>query len=29
MGADLHILRHADSRAMSDLVNASLEEAHS
>jgi magnesium chelatase subunit D len=27
MGADLHILRHADARHMSDVVNASLEEA--
>jgi len=27
MGADLHFLRHADAAAMSDVVNASLEEA--
>lgn len=27
MGADLHVLRHADARHMSDVVNASLEEA--
>lgn len=27
MGADLHVLRHADARHMSEVVNASLEEA--
>lgn len=27
MGADLHFLQHADARTMSDVVNASLEEA--
>ncbi|WP_434051012.1 MAG: VWA domain-containing protein [Roseibium sp.] len=27
MGADLHFLRHADAGSMSDVVNASLEEA--
>jgi len=29
MGADLHVLRHADARAMSDMVNASMQEARS
>ena len=28
MGADLHFLRHADARRLSDVVNTSLEEAH-
>ena len=27
MGADLHFLRHADARQMSDVINTSLEEA--
>lgn len=29
MGADLHFLRHADARYMSDVVNASFQEARS
>jgi len=29
MGADLHVLRHADARALSDVVNTSMKEARS